>query len=118
MKKRIFVRKKKEHRFMSEQIERIQQMESLLDTALAAIKEMATALDHFAAAQGAIAALDDYYGSDEWQQDFDADREGRLPDGLKRGVLSEDGIWDLLNDNRELLERMKSMPRQPAATAR
>ena len=118
MKKRIFVRKKKEHRFMSEQIERIQQMESLLDTALATIKEMATALDHFAAAQVAVAALDDYYGSDEWQQDFDADREGRLPDGLKRGVLSEDGIWDLLNDNRELLERMKSMPRQPAASAR
>ena len=93
-------------------------MEERLDRASEAVAACAAALDAYVAAQVDIAALDAYYGSDEWQQDFDADREGRLPDGLKRGVLSEDGIWDLLNDNRELLERMKSMQRQPAATAR
>lgn len=103
---------------MTEQIERIRQMESHLDTALAAISELTTALDHFEAAQKAIAELDDYYGSDLWKQDYDADREGRLPDGLKRGVLSEDGIWDMLCDNRKLHERMKSMPRHSEAPAR
>jgi len=29
-----------------------------------------------------------------------------LPADLKRGVLSEDGAYDVLTDNRELLARM------------
>ena len=103
---------------MTEQIERIRQMESHLDTALAAIEELATALDHFEAAQWSIATLDEYYGSDYWQQDFDTDREGRLPDDLKRGVLSEDGIWNMLADTRHLRERMNSIPRHTTLLAR
>ena len=33
-------------------------------------------------------------------------RGGRLPADLKRGVLSEDGIYDLLEDDRALLVRL------------
>ncbi len=40
--------------------------------------------------------LSDYYGSPEWKRDFAADEAGLLPKDLKRGVLSEDGIYDLL----------------------
>ena len=39
-------------------------------------------------------------------EDFEADEQGLLPTGLKRGVLSEDAVWDLLTDNRELLARL------------
>ncbi len=28
---------------------------------------------------------------------------------MKRGVLSEDGIWNLLEDNKELMARIKEM---------
>ena len=31
-----------------------------------------------------------------------ADEAGNLPPDLKRGVLSEDGIWNLLSDYREI----------------
>lgn len=41
-------------------------------------------------------ALSDYYGSDAWKRDFAAEEAGLLPDGLKRGVLSEDGLYHLL----------------------
>jgi hypothetical protein len=37
---------------------------------------------------------------------MDDDQQGRLPKDLKRGVLSEDGIWNLLEDYRELNKRM------------
>ena len=37
-----------------------------------------------------------YYVSDAWKRDFSADEAGLLPQELKRGVLSEDGIYDLL----------------------
>ena len=34
------------------------------------------------------------------------DEEGRFPKELKRGVLSEDGIWNLLERNKELTHRI------------
>ena len=37
-----------------------------------------------------------YYESSEWKRDFEDDEAGRLPQNLKRGVLSEDGIYDVL----------------------
>ena len=39
-------------------------------------------------------------------EDFEADEQGLLPPGLKRGVLSEDAVYDLLTDNRELMARL------------
>lgn len=90
-----------------EQITRIRQMERRLNTALAAVKRLSTALDKWEAAQEAIAALDEYYGSDVWRQDLADDEAGLLPEGLKRGVLSEDGIWNMFSDYRELNERLQ-----------
>ncbi len=46
--------------------------------------------------------LEAYYTSPEWQEDYAADEAGLLPDGLKRGVLSQDGISDLLDRFRDL----------------
>ena len=92
-----------------EQISRIRQMEKRLDTALAAVKRLSAALDKYEAAQDAIAALDEYYGSEAWRKDFADDEAGLLPAGLKRGVLSEDGIWNLLADNKELKDRIKAL---------
>ena len=42
--------------------------------------------------------LEAYYKSPEWKRDFADDEAGRLPKGLKRGVLSEDGIYNLLEE--------------------
>ena len=86
-----------------EQIERIRQMELRMERAAKAVMELSAALDNYAAVQDDIAALEQYYGSEEWKQDFAADEAGLLPADLKRGVLSEDGIWNLLSDVRELL---------------
>ena len=40
--------------------------------------------------------LSDYYTSPAWKRDFAADEAGLLPKDLTRGVLSEDGIYNLL----------------------
>ncbi|MBO5014912.1 MAG: DUF4298 domain-containing protein [Bacteroides sp.] len=81
-----------------EQIERIQKMEQLLDKAWVAVsKECITSIE-YEETQRAIDILSDYYGSDTWKQDFADDEAGLLPKDLKRGVLSEDAIWNLLAD--------------------
>lgn len=84
-------------------------MEQHLDRASAAVMELSAALDKYVEAQEAIAALSEYYGSDDWKQDYADDEAGRLPAGLKRGVLSEDGIWNLLSDSLELNVRLQEM---------
>ena len=53
--------------------------------------------------------MSDYYGSDAWKQDFAADSAGLLPQDLKRGILSEDAVWSLLEDVRDLKVRMRDM---------
>lgn len=66
-----------------------------------------TALSHFKALNDDLEVLDQYYGSDEWKQDLAADEAGRLPRDLKRGVLSEDGLWNLLSEVREMNKRTR-----------
>ena len=83
-------------------------MEQHLERASQAVMRLSAALDDYAEAQEAIRELSAYYGSDEWKQDFADDEQGRLPKDLKRGVLSEDGIWNLLEDNKALRERMRN----------
>lgn len=91
-----------------EQIKRIKQMELRLERAAKAVINLSAALEEYEAAQEDIKALDDYYGSKEWKQDFADDEAGQLPADLKRGVLSEDGIWNLLSDARELNNRLQA----------
>ena len=95
-----------------QQIARIRQMERHLNVATAAVKRLEGALDKWEAVQEAIAALKGYYGSDQWRQDYADDEAGLLPDDLKRGVLSEDGIWNLLTDVNELNQRIKRVTKK------
>ena len=81
-------------------------MESHLNTATQAVRHLEAALNDYQAAQTAIRALSAYYGSDEWRQDYAADEQRRLPMDLQRGVLSEDGIWTVLEDIRVLNIRL------------
>lgn len=85
-----------------EQVARIRQMERKFVQASSAVRRLSAALEKYVAAQDSIKALNDYYSSKEWRLDFEDDEAGLLPDGLKRGVLSEDGIWNLLSDCQEL----------------
>ena len=64
-------------------IERIRHMESLYDMALQT--------------RQVPRELRDYYENGQWLLDYEADERGELPGELKRGVLSQDGLWDLLN---------------------
>ena len=88
-------------------IERITHMESLLDKSTEVIGRLEQALEDFTALQTDIAELEAYYTSPQWRKDFEADEAGKLPKDLKRGVLSEDGIWNVLDDYKRLMETIK-----------
>lgn len=92
-----------------DQIGRICAMEQKLNRALDAISAMETALETYRDAQSDIAALDAYLTSETWRQDFEADALGRLPADLPRGVLSEDGIYNMLESDGALRKALREL---------
>ena len=73
------------HRFYClDRIERVEKYERLFDEA---------AVSHD---PEKLRLLDAYYTSGEWREDYEADERGELPPDLKRGVLSQDALFDLL----------------------
>ena len=88
-----------------EQIERIRYYEELLNRTrkeLSGIRTQKEASERF---RKELSELDGYYGSVTWFQDYNDDLAGNLPEDLKRGVLTEDGIYDVLMDFQELPEQ-------------
>ena len=89
-----------------EQIERIQHFETLLDRITPVLENLEEALDAFEGIQEDVKELAAYYEDDDWREDFEADEAGKLPADLKRGVLSEDGIYDVLSSHYALTIRL------------
>ena len=89
-----------------DRIKRIEEMEKCLNVSAAAIGKLSAALEEYEAAQKSWKKLSHYYGSTRWMSDYEADEAGKLPADLKRGVLSEDAVYDLIIENRELIVRM------------
>ena len=90
-------------------IDRITHMEGLLDKCTEVMGRLEQALEDFNALASDIAELEAYYTSPQWRKDFEADEAGKLPKDLKRGVLSEDGIYDLLTDYQCLKDQIRTI---------
>ena len=82
------------------QIERIKKYESYFNEAQELLRhgENSDRLKYL------ISELEAYYESIKWRKDFENDESGLLPKKLPRGVLSEDGIYNLLEEYREVSE--------------
>ena len=86
--------------------DRIKEMEARFDTALGAAAALDKAIENFENTFPQIEELIEYYQSELWYEDFEADMNGMLPQDLKRGILSEDGIYNLLTDYQRLREML------------
>lgn len=91
------------------QLARIRTMERALNESAAAADALEAALARYEAALPQLDALDAYYQSPLWLADYDDDRAGRLPAALRRGVLSEDALYDLLCRRAQLRETMRRL---------
>ena len=87
-------------------IERITDMEQRFNRVDEALRALEIAMDTIISLEDDILELDAYYSGDEWKADFRSDELGLLPQDLKRGVLSEDAIWDLLGRVDGIKHRM------------
>lgn len=89
--------------------EHITKMENILNHQTAGLHELEEALcfieNHF----DDFHALLEYYYSEQRSQDLQNDKDGKLPADLRRGVLSEDAIFDFLGDYRDTAFRMMEL---------
>ncbi len=92
-----------------EQIDRICEMETIFQEASASLARLSGALEDYDALQPQFKKLIAYYDSPDWRADYADDEAGRLPQDLPRGVLSEDGVWNLLTEQRRLLAQMADL---------
>lgn len=95
----------------TEQIERITKYETLMQEAQWLLQREDKTAEAISRLRRLAQVLDAYYTSDEWKQDFADDEAGFLPPDLKRGVLSEDGLYDLLEQIRD--DRIEALLEQP-----
>ncbi len=87
----------------NERVRRVEEMEEAMDALAGAVTALEQALEGWEAARPLREKLAAYYDGGLWLEDYRADEAGQLPAELKRGVLSQDGLYDLL-ERAEALE--------------
>ena len=92
---------------LDEAVHRISYMERLMDEVIAARKDESRTWPWYRMRQ--LRVLEDYYENGLWRLDYETDERGLLPRSLKRGVLSEDGLYNILTD---AWEERRAHPRQ------
>lgn len=82
----------------SSTILRIRRMEALFRILRHAMSGNPGTLRTDPALAAMLEELTAYYDSPLWLADYEADERGELPPDLPRGVLSQDGVYNLLLD--------------------
>ena len=104
-------KKRFESRLAGENVpQHIYEMESILGRALQKMDDLERKIADYEAFQTQIRKLEAYYTGPQWKEDFAMEEAGMFPEKLRRGVLSQDGIWNMLERNSEMLERLGISP--------
>ena len=83
-------------------IERIQRMESYLNDYAKTLEETKQAMEQLKEHQESYIQLRDYYSSQAYFDDLDLSNQDDFPKDLPCGVLSEDAVYDLLDEHFQM----------------
>ena len=84
-------------------LSRVREMEDRYDELARVLAGLNNAISEYQVFKPDLQILRDYMESGQWKKDFEADEAGQIPAEIKRGVLSEDGLYDLLQGADEVL---------------
>lgn len=82
-------------------IARVKQMEQYMDEVSEVLEKCPESIKDNVSIKLKIVELESYQDSGRWLLDYECDERGELPSDLKRGVLSEDMLYNLLCDVRQ-----------------
>ena len=87
-------------------VKRIKEMEQILEESTEIFVNVNKSLDELEKNMKKYNKLDKYYSSENWFIDEESYREGKLPEDLQCGVLSEDLVYNLFIENNNVAIRM------------
>ena len=87
---------------------RVKKMEDILHRQLDLMASFRKLLAEVEASQADFEALLAYYQSQTFMEDLSVEEKGHIM-GMTRGVLSEDGVYNLLFDRGEVAEQLRQM---------
>ena len=83
--------------------DRVRRMELYFDTIGYTLKNYPDMLKRDKYIIRMLKAHTDYYENGLWQKDYELDEKGGFPADLKRGVLSQDGVYNLLQEIKKTI---------------
>ena len=93
-----------ESSMLQEAIDRIKKMEECFDMLTIAEQNDPGSIMDNPTLKSCLCILSHYYENGQWLHDYELDEQGLLPKDLKRGVLSQDGVYNLLDAVKEMKE--------------
>lgn len=75
-------------------LDKISEMENFLNEAESFLVEAEQFLEKWQAFLPKMKTLEHYYFGGKWRHDYDAYSEGKIPEDMPCGVLSEDGVFN------------------------
>ncbi len=84
-------------------------MEIHLDESKKCADEFLNAIDSYEKLLFNVSVLSKYYSSEQWKIDFSDDSAGKIPSNVKRGVLSEDEPFDVLDLHCQIRKNLFSL---------
>ena len=93
---------------MAKKFEHITEMEKIYDRIIQMQRAFDNVAEEYKQIQADVKRLEAYYTGPQWKADFEMDERGEIPRDIKRGVLSEDGIYDVLERNKEIMDMLGS----------
>ena len=84
---------------MSQAFNRLSEVTASLTDGAEALKDLAPEVD----------LLKDYMTSGQWLKDFEADERGEMGSDVDRSVLSEDGVYNLMEDLDDLMHTFEEL---------
>ncbi len=91
------------------QTERIILMEKIFDDSNDAVNCLLQSAEKYLNVIDRLKTLEEYYQSPDWLKDYSDDENGKIQKELKRGVLSQDGVWDMLTNKDRALKMLKEI---------
>lgn len=98
---------RKDKKDIDENILRITSMEEKSDEFEKSIIQLKKAFIEYNHKRSEFEKVIEYYHSKQYIEDLELDDKKIIPQNLKRGVLSQDYIYNLIYEDRQILEEIK-----------
>lgn len=93
-------------------IERVKKYEQILDETIVLQDELEQCLEKMIDFYPTWKELISYYESKEYMADLNKDERGYFPLTLKRGIFSEDAIYDTIYEDESIKELLENLLKQ------